>query len=387
MSRTRRRRSAASTTRETIQPPGTGQLVVWMVTVTLLVAVVGSLANSVMALVGLLVFLPAAAAAQCTVRQTALVCAWTALLGSAAFLTGGGDVALADRVLLLVLTAGLIAASLYACRRRINSERAMVRLHSAAVAIQRQILRPLPLRTDDVLVDGVYEPVQEDRLVGGDIYDVVESAWGTRVLIGDVQGKGLAAVGAAFAVLGSFREAAHREPTLTGLVDALDASVVRHNSYVARRGDDERFVTVLILNIDDARNEVQAINCGHVPPHLLDADSVITPPLDSGVPLGLAALAAEPATPGRFAFPGGTALLLTTDGLTESRAADGAFYPLGERLADLGDLPRSDLARALNEDAHAYAGKAAPHDDVAILIVRRPPPLHPPAERTKSHFI
>ncbi|KKD11242.1 PP2C family protein-serine/threonine phosphatase [Streptomyces lividans] len=278
MSRPRRRRPAASSTRETIQPPGTGRLVVWMVTVTLLVAVVGSLANSGMARAGLLVFLPAAAAAQCTVRQTALVCAWTALLGSAAFLTGGGDVAR----------------------------------------------------------------------------------------------KGLAAVGAAFAVLGSFREAAHREPTLTGLVDALDASVVRHNSYVARRGDDERFVTVLILNIDDARNEVQAINCGHVPPHLLDADSVITPPLDSGAPLGLAALAAEPATPGRFAFPGGTALLLTTDGLTESRAADGAFYPLDERLADPGDLPRSDLPRALNEDAHAYAGKAAPHDDVAILTVRRP---------------
>ncbi|MES4826306.1 MULTISPECIES: hypothetical protein [Streptomyces] len=177
MSRPRRRRPAASSTRETIQPPGTGQLVVWMVTVTLLVAVVGSLANSGMALVGLLVLLPAAAAAQCKVQQTALVCAWTALLGSAAFLTGGGDVALADRVLLLVLTACLIAASLYARRRRINSERSMVRLHSAAVAIQRQILRPLPLRTDDVLVDGAYEPVQEDRLVGGDIYDVVESAW------------------------------------------------------------------------------------------------------------------------------------------------------------------------------------------------------------------
>ncbi|MFE0412996.1 PP2C family protein-serine/threonine phosphatase [Streptomyces tendae] len=386
MSRTRRQRLVPNSTRETIKPPGTGQLVVWMVTVTLLVAVVGSLANSVMALVGLLVFLPAAAAAQCTVRQTALVCAWTALLGSAAFLTGGADVALADRVLLLVLTACLIAASLYACRRRINSERAMVRLHSAAVAIQRQILRPLPLRTDDVLVDGVYEPVQEDRLVGGDIYDVVESAWGTRVLIGDVQGKGLAAVGAAFAVLGSFREAAHREATLTGLVDALDASVVRHNSYVARRGDDERFVTVLVLNID-ARDEVQAINCGHVPPHLLDAESVITPPLDSGVPLGLAALATEPASTGRFAFPGGATLLLTTDGLTESRAADGAFYPLDERLAGLGALPRSDLPRALNEDAHAYAGRAAPHDDVAILTVRRPPPLHPPVERTQGHFI
>ncbi|WP_399887581.1 PP2C family protein-serine/threonine phosphatase [Streptomyces sp. BBFR51] len=377
MSRTRRQHSAPTSSRETIQPPGTGQLLVGMVAVTVLVAVIGSLANSGVALVGLLVFLPATAAALCTVRQTALVCAWTALLGSAAFLPGGSDVAPADRVLLLVLTACLITASLYACRRRIRSERTMVRLHSAAVAMQRQILRPLPLRTDDVLVDGVYEPVQEDRLVGGDIYDVVESAWGTRVLIGDVQGKGLDAVGTAFAVLGSFREAAHREPTLTALVDALDASVVRHNSYVARAGDDERFVTALVLNIDtrDEVDEVQAVNCGHVPPHLLDADAVTSPPLDSGVPLGLAALAAEPVTVGRFPFPGGAALLLSTDGLTESRAADGEFYPLDERLAVLGDLPRSDLPRTLHEDAHAYAGKAEPHDDVAILTVRRAPTL------------
>lgn len=47
-----------------------------------------------------------------------------------------------------------------------------MRLRSTAAAMQRQILRPLPLLTDDVLVDGVYEPVQQDKLVGGDIYDV-----------------------------------------------------------------------------------------------------------------------------------------------------------------------------------------------------------------------
>ncbi|MFC8308220.1 PP2C family protein-serine/threonine phosphatase [Streptomyces olivaceus] len=371
MSRPPRQHSAAPTaSRETVQPPRTGQLLLGMVTVTLLVALIGSLANSVMALVGLLVFLPAAAAALCTVRQTALVCAWTALLGSTAFLTGGSDVALADRVLLLVLTACLIAASLYACRRRIHREHTMVRLHSAAVAMQQQILRPLPLLTEDVRVAGVYEPVQEDRLVGGDIYDVVESAWGTRVLIGDVQGKGLAAVGAAFAVIGSFREAAHREPTLTALVDALDASVTRHNSSVARDGDDERFVTVLVLNID-ARDGVQAVNCGHVPPQLIATHSVTTPPLDNGVPLGLAALTTEPVRVGRFPFPGDTTLLLSTDGLTESRAADGAFYPLPDRLAALGTLPPSDLPRALQQDAHAYAGKTSPHDDIAILTVRR----------------
>jgi len=57
----------------------------------------------------------------------------------------------------------------------------MLRLRSTAAAMQRHILHPLPVLTDDVLVNGVYEPVHEDRLVRDDIYDVVTSPWGTRV--------------------------------------------------------------------------------------------------------------------------------------------------------------------------------------------------------------
>ncbi|SFG94934.1 Stage II sporulation protein E (SpoIIE) [Streptomyces mirabilis] len=248
----------------------------------------------------------------------------------------------------------------------------MLRLRSTAAAMQRHILHPLPLVTDDVLVNGVYEPVQEDRLVGGDIYDVVASPWGTRVLTGDVQGKGLAAVGAAFAVIGAFREAAHREPTLTALVDALDAAVVRHNSYAEQSGDDERFVTALIVGVDTS-SEAQVINCGHIAPRLVHDDTVTTPVLTTGVPLGLAALASEPTTVDWFDFPAGSTLLLPTDGLTETRAADGAFYPVDERLTSHLGLSPTELPQALYEDARAFADNGNQHDDVAVLSVRRSP--------------
>lgn len=193
------------------------------------------------------------------------------------------------------------------------------------------------------------------------------------MLIGDVQGKGLAAVGTAFAVIGTFREAAHREPTLTALVDALDAAVVRHNSYAEHTGDDERFVTALVLGIDALTEEAQAVNCGHILPHVLHEGSVTTATLDSGVPLGLAELALEPTTVGWFPFPDGATLLLSTDGLTETRAADGTFYPVDERLAEHLDLSPTELPRALYEDALAYAGSGGRHDDVAVLTVRRTP--------------
>ncbi|MFE7839878.1 PP2C family protein-serine/threonine phosphatase [Streptomyces sp. NPDC057474] len=359
---------------EAIEPPGNAELVLGVLAVTALVEALGVLSGSEVWLLGLLVFLPGTASALCTVRQTAFVAAWTTLVVTTTAVVRNVDAdRWLDRLLLVLLTLTLGVASVYACHRRIRREHEMFRLRSTAAAIQRHILHPLPLLTDDVLVNGIYEPLQEDRLVGGDIYDVVASPWGTRVLIGDVQGKGLAAVGAAFAVIGAFRAAAHREPTLTALVDALDAAVVRHNSYAENTGDDERFVTALVLGIDADGEEVQAVNCGHILPHVMYEGTVTTAELDSGVPLGLAELAVEPTTVGWFPFPDGATLLLSTDGLTETRAADGTFYPVDERLAEHLDLSPTDLPRALYEDARAYAGSGGRHDDVAVLTVRRSP--------------
>ncbi|GGR84463.1 hypothetical protein GCM10010269_24560 [Streptomyces humidus] len=369
----RKRPADALDVLDAIEPPGNAETVAGVVGVTVLVEVLGVLSGSEVWLLGLLVFLPGTASALCTVQQTKFVAAWTTLFVTFTVMVRAGDGGRwLDRTLLVLLTLALGAASVYACHRRIGREHEMLRLRSTAAAMQRHILHPLPVLTDDVLVNGVYEPVQEDRLVGGDIYDVVASPWGTRVLIGDVQGKGLAAVGAAFAVIGAFREAAHREPTLTALVEALDAAVVRHNSYAEQTGEDERFVTALVIGVD-AGAEAQAVNCGHVPPRVVHKGVVTTPVLDAGVPLGLAELSVEPATVDWFAFPAGATLVLTTDGLTETRAGDGTFYPVDERLTKYLDLSPSELPRALHEDSRAFAGDSRRHDDVAVLTVRRSP--------------
>ncbi|MDH6220793.1 PP2C family protein-serine/threonine phosphatase [Streptomyces pseudovenezuelae] len=369
----RRSRKRSAGTLDATEAPDNVEMLVAVVTVTLLVEFLGVVSGSPVWHLGLLIFLPGTASALCTVAQTKFVAAWTTLVITLTTVVrheeGGRWL---DGILLVLFTIALGATSIYACHRRIKREHEMLRLRSTAAAMQRHILHPLPLVTDEVLVNGVYEPVQEDRLVGGDIYDVVASPWGTRVLIGDVQGKGLAAVGAAFAVIGAFREAAYREPTLTALVDALDAAVVRHNTYAEQTGDDERFVTALIIGVD-AETEAQVVNCGHVPPWLVHDGIVTTPPTDPGVPLGLAELSAEPTTVHWFDFPAGSTLLLTTDGLTETRAEDGTFYPADERVTSRLALSPTELPQALYEDARAFTGDAAQHDDFAVLSVRRAP--------------
>lgn len=85
-----------------------------------------------------------------------------------------------------------------------------------------------------------------------------------------MQGKGLPAIGAAFSIIGAFREAALREAGLAGVLDALESAVVRHNAFPSSSGRSERFATALVLQIGtDANTKVLAINCGRLPPILI----------------------------------------------------------------------------------------------------------------------
>ncbi|MGP3973630.1 PP2C family protein-serine/threonine phosphatase [Streptomyces sp. 8N114] len=358
----------------------TRAFVLWGLGLTLLVVGLSLAAGSEVRLVGLLIFLPAIAASVGTVRQTQAASVWA---------TAGAVVSVAirpgyhlDDAIALVLTLLFAGLAVIGVRWRIARDTELLRLRSTAAVIQQHILHPLPELTSQVRVDGVFEPLQEDKLFGGDIYDVAATPYGTRVLIGDVQGKGLSAVGSAFAVLGGFREAAHREPTLTGLVDVLEKSVVRHNAYARHSGEPERFVTALVLSVDPLdRGTGQAVNCGHLPPFLVRDGR---PPCqvglgETGVPLGLASLVGEERSAAGFGFPPDSTLLLYTDGLSEARDRDGAFYPLIERLASLveaagsapGD-PAPELARALRDDVRSFTH---PHqqDDLAILTLQRLP--------------
>ncbi|WP_406739678.1 PP2C family protein-serine/threonine phosphatase [Streptomyces atratus] len=339
-----------------------------LVLLTALVVLLDVRTGEDLRLVPLLVVVPALVSVFGTIRQTVGVSTLIMIVVVGSHLVSGGtfwDVATGVIVTVLACCLGIGA-----CVLRIRHAMQIARLRSAAGALQRQILRPLPILTDQILAHGIYTPIEEDRLVGGDIYEVVQSPYGTRVVIGDVQGKGLAAIGAGFAVLGAFREAAIREPALTGVVDALEDAVARHNVFSAQTGETERFVTALVLGFDGS-DRVEAVNCGHLSPRLLHDGAAAAVPLSrTSVPLGLAELSREARAAEWLDFPSGATLLICTDGVTEARDASGAFYPLDARLGRWAERAPYEVLEALNADLESFSGGVR-RDDIAALALRR----------------
>ncbi|OEJ34785.1 PP2C family protein-serine/threonine phosphatase [Streptomyces subrutilus] len=264
-----------------------------------------------------------------------------------------------------------VFVTLFAHLREVR-ERELVQLRSVAETAQQVVLRPLRDRMGPLGVASLYLAAAAEARIGGDLYAAARTATGTRLIIGDVRGKGLEAVGDAALVLGAFRAAAHQEAGLPGLVAYLEAAVSPDLDDSGDQG--ERFITAAVLEIPDDEPVLHLVSCGHPPPLLLRDGRAL--PLDvdhPSPPLGLAGLVESSVTAQTFAFAAGDVLLLYTDGVLEARDAAGTFYPLAERAAAWpGTRPRALLDR-LCADLLSHAAGSTLDDDAAMVAIERLP--------------
>ncbi|MFI5982832.1 PP2C family protein-serine/threonine phosphatase [Streptomyces sp. NPDC051555] len=270
------------------------------------------------------------------------------------------------------------------------------RSQEIAGAVQRALLRPLPARIDGLALAAA------QLSVGGDLYEALPTPYGVRVVIGDVRGHGPGALGVASAVLGSFREAAHDEATLGGVLRRMERALIRHAG-----SEPEEFVTVLLLQIAPD-GTLLALNCGHPWPYVLRWLPVPEPCCAGvrgraphpparlpgtlgGSPrperVGLEPLGGETLPPlGVLPLPGpgdlaarpcgrlapGEALFLHTDGVADARDRAGRFFPLAGAVTEAAAAAALTPAR-LVAGVHAAllrhtSGRLA--DDVALLVLR-----------------
>ncbi|MGW3911656.1 PP2C family protein-serine/threonine phosphatase [Streptomyces sp. NPDC005070] len=277
----------------------------------------------------------------------------------------------------VLVVAGSALAAL-ACSVRLRAERQMLHMRDVAETTRRTVLRPMPPGWGGLDHAAVYLAADSEARVGGDFYDIQPGRHGTRLLLGDVQGKGLAAVEAAASLLGTFRETAYHEPVLTTVAGRLEVRMLRHNGYRVALGSDDgdRFATgVLVAFPEDTPATVEVINFGHEPPLVVTPDGVRSLPPGDGLPLGMGDLASAPPPVLRVPLALGETLLMVTDGVTEARDAAGVFFPLRDTLTKaLARDPRTAdphrLVRWVRDGTLDHCGGRL-GDDTTIFAVRR----------------
>ncbi|MFF5014672.1 PP2C family protein-serine/threonine phosphatase [Streptomyces sp. NPDC001165] len=296
-----------------------------------------------------------------------------------AFLHGG--IATSNHIVQLVTLAVLsVMCVVYsAVRERRQAQLAQVR--TVAEAAQHVLMWPLPEHIGPLRIASLYLAAEDEAQIGGDLYAATRCDGAVRVLIGDVRGKGLPAIGEAALLLGAFRESAHRHVALADLAAGLDQSISRYATELETEEEEgERFATALLVEIPDRDPVTLMTSCGHPPPLLLSPGHAVTvPSLHPSPPLGVHG--ATDHTLDVFSFEPGDTLLLYTDGVVEARDARGQFYPLAERVARWTDDSPEALMHHVRRDLLAHVGGRL-DDDAALIALHRTP-----VDRRRHHHL
>jgi serine phosphatase RsbU (regulator of sigma subunit) len=269
-------------------------------------------------------------------------------------------------VVAVTTIVGATAAGVLASAARQRGERELVNVRAVADVAQRVLLRQVPRRVGQLRIAMRYISAAAAARIGGDLYDVVAVAGTARLIVADVQGKGLSAVQTAAVVLASFRESAYDAPDLAGIAEHIELSL-------AHQAPEGKFVTAIMAEVDREGTELRLLNCGHPAPLLVSGGLArLAEPLEAALPLGLSGLAADERKEYTVPFGPDDRMLFYTDGISEARDASGAFYPLDRCGALLGDPDPDAALDRLYDDVLAHVGGHL-HDDSAVLFVMRPP--------------
>lgn len=243
-------------------------------------------------------------------------------------------------------------------------------------ALQRSLLPPELPDLRGVEVGVVYEATGAGNDVGGDFYDIFRTsgpvaAEGERFAfaVGDVCGKGPEAA----AVTGLAR---HALRLLSRRGDGIKSVLASLNEAILEEGSRARFLTVVYgegERCPDGSLDLHFASAGHPSPVVVRRDGTAAAVGESGDLLGVFEDVVTRVTSVRLAP--GESLVCFTDGVTERRAGDRMLGEDGVLAAVSGshELSAPTLARRLGAVVTDFTSEPT-RDDLAILVLRSPPP-------------
>src|ERR1700730_11984355 len=224
----------------------------------------------------------------------------------------------------------------------------------------------LPIRRPSIAgleIAGTMRPV---RGVGGDYYDYIPIDDHTiQVVIADVAGKGVPAALLMSATAAAVQMEASDKRDMLEVVDRL-------NSGIHSVSEGNRYVTLLLANIDARSHSLRYVNCGHNPALLFQAKTHDVVPMNSSCfPVGMFDSAGCEIN--RADLAAGEILVLYTDGITEAENPQGEEFGMERRSTLIQNsymLSADGLMNNILETATDFCREVGFNDDVTILVVK-----------------
>lgn len=256
-------------------------------------------------------------------------------------------------------------------------DRVMLLVHSLAVgaeesqqnkhisqALQSGMKNELQ-QVEGISAEGIYSSATADAFVGGDFYSMIKLP-GRRacIIMGDVSGKGIEAASISSAVKTALSAYAWEGRTPARMVATL-------NEFLLGFSRVETFATLFVGIVDLATSSLTYCSAGHPPAILVSAQSGEAELLDvqSGV---VGAFHDMEYKNGTVRLHEGDILLLYTDGTTEARSPEGAFFgETGLRDMIMNEVPQGfdGLLNRFLSTLDRYTGRRL-DDDVAMVALR-----------------
>jgi len=265
----------------------------------------------------------------------------------------------------LALFANQAATALetaYLHRQALEKER-LEREIELAADIQRRLLPTAIPVAEGFELAGWSRPA---RHVGGDFYDLMRLKQGrVGAVLADVSGKGLPAALMVSTIHSALRLLVDREGVGPGLVQHL-------NRHISASTAPNKFITLLVVELDPSSNEVRYVNAGHNPGVVIGSDGNVRELASGGLPLGLFGESSYES--GSLVLEPGDLLCLYSDGLTECESPSDEEFGL-PRLVDLlrasSDRSLSEVIRAVDAAVTDFAQGLSQGDDQTLVLLRR----------------
>ncbi len=253
-------------------------------------------------------------------------------------------------------------------RAKDRAEQSEHRAQELSRTLQATLIPPAPPAIPGLEVSAAYRPAGDGEEVGGDFYDIFQVGdddW--MITLGDVCGKGVDAAVVTSLVRHTVRALAVQLASPSAVLEGLNEVLLAH--------DTDRFTTVLALRLRRTRNRWSVtLACGgHPLPLLLTSSGELRPVGQPGSLMGI--LTDVVVTDEELVLTPGDQLVLSTDGVAESRSGDGEFFGddrLQQAVREASGSPSP--AERILEAALGFQGGRA-RDDIAVLAICVPTPV------------